>query len=936
MPPVLTSQLIRERIREERPSLLIEVSAGGEDVDELLKTMARTLPATYDASRMYAPALALVAVHIAANANSTEEGFRPLFYDRLHFSGDWTQLWQNIHGPAIRQFLEVYFPDVELPEIGKPFAYVGSVYRHCGVPPAARGELATVLCSLILRHQWHFNSADLRGAAISVDSTILRDFFDSNTGFEFCRSICLGAAHLLSGDLQPTDLPEYRRGLVVGLVDLLGQRRERPEYVPEPVLRLDPERGTVEVCFDIRGVRDAVYRGESGAVISQARLAIEDCPEIVLIGHGAKPVRWRLSRLWDRKSGESARFRSGSRSLIPRLGPFGTVSHYILVPSALAPASDWVYVAQVRFLDDPLSWHVYRADKQDVESRSSGPPTLVWKRSKVDPDLPRNVFVAPLPCMTVRNWTPESANVYRVVLEDREGCRTLQVVDGYAVFPDGIEPGQCEIRLERMVISNDQCVGRTPFVLLPGPGHISFVEALVGGAQVVHLHCLSPTDWELQFDPVPREIRSGLYEFAGPVWTVHVRYRKGPASFRVDLPCPRVVLKGVSNRQDSPDADVVWVDNISDLRCAIGGFKVPRLEVTLQTGHDVRVIGSVETVEGGTGGAVSVNDEELASALQSSPLLQAGVRAGDRHVACGVFIGSPEYVEQSICHGAFDFREATVPPSFRSWVQDMRAIVESPQDGLAVVAFPRHKRLRTLTADILLVAATLDETAVPLPQSSLLESASGAIREVLSWRTRALRLLDDKSQDCAKLLSEFASLRLDALFASRWIEDLTSLRDSVADSPAVLRKDLQAWRDAIYHDPIGSPVTPFSGLQGGPELVRAAQCYRRAGRARGSQRTSNLLAALGHVEEALGAAQAGGVVNAVGRTLKVMILRRSGNIGAIPAALTCGDFPLPMRDLQVALSALAEPVPITDSIGTGDSIRVDDILTPWPDDGTER
>jgi hypothetical protein len=264
----------------------------------------------------------------------------------------------------------------------------------------------------------------------------------------------------------------------------------------------------------------------------------------------------------------------------------------------------------------------------------------------------------------------------------------------------------------------------------------------------------------------------------------------------------------------------------------------------------------------------------------------------------------------------------------------MQAIVESPQDGLAGVAFPRHKRLRALTADILLGAATIDATAVPLPQSSLLESATGAIREVLNWRTRALKLLDDKGQDCTKLLSEFASLRLDALVASRWIEDLTSLRNSVADSPAVLRKDLQSWRDAIYHDPTGSPVTPFSGLQGGPELVRAAQCYRRAGRARGSQRTSNLLAALGHVEEALGAAHAAGVVNAVGRTLKVMILRRSGNIGAIPPALTCGDFPLPMRDLQVALSALAAPVPITDSIGTGDSIRVEDILTPWPDDGT--
>jgi hypothetical protein len=913
---------------------LIEVSAGGEDVDQLLKTMALTLPATYDASRMHAPALALVAVHIAANANSTEEGFRPLFYDRLHFSGDWTSLWQNIHGPAIRQFLEVNFPEVELPEIGKPFAYVGSIYRHCGVPPAARGELATVICSLILRHQWHFNSADLRGAAIGVDSTILRDFFDSNTGFEFCRSICLGAAHLLSGDLQPADLPEYRRGLVVGLVDLLGQRRETPKYVPEPVLRLDPERGTVEVCFDIRGIRDAAYHDESGVVISQARLALEDCPEMVLIGHGSKPIRWRWSRLWDRKSGEPARFRSGSRGFIPRLGPVGSSSHYILVPSAIAPASDWVYVSQLRFRDDPLIWHVYKADKQHVESRPSNPPTLGWKRSKVDPDLPGNIFLAPLPRMTVKNWTPESASVYRVVLEDGKGCRTLQVVDGSAVFPDGIEPGQCEIRLERTVISNDQCVDRAPFVLLPSPGHISFVEALVGGTQVVHLHCLSPRDWELHFNPVPREIRSGLYEFAGPLWTVRVEYRKGASSFRVDLPCPRVLLKGVSHREDSPDNDVVWIDDVNDLRCLTAGFKVPRLEVTLQTGHDVRVIGSVQTDVGGTTCGVSINNEALASALQCSPLLQAGVKAGDRHVACGVFIGSPEYVEQSICRGAFDFREAAVPPSFRSWVQAMRAIIETPQDGLSAVAFPRHKRLHELTADILLGAATFDATVVPLPLSSLLESATWAIREVLNWRIKGLQLVSDKGQDCATLLSEFDSLRLGALAASRWIESLLALRDSVVNAPAVLRKDLQSWRDAIDHDPTGSPMTPFSSLQGGQDLVRAAQCYRRAGRARGSQRTSNLLAALGHVEQALIGAEAGGLVNAIGRTLKVMILRRSGNISAIPTVLTSGEFPLPMRDLQVALSTFAQPLPNNESTATGESIRLDDIFTPWPDDRT--
>jgi hypothetical protein len=559
---------------------------------------------------------------------------------------------------------------------------------------------------------------------------------------------------------------------------------------------------------------------------------------------------------------------------------------------------------------------------------------LVWKKSKVDPDLPRNVFVAPLPGLAVKNWVPESASVYRVVLEDREGCRTLRVVDGSVAFPDSIEPGQCEIRLERMVISNDQCVDRSPFVLLPSPGHVSFVEALVGGAQIVHLHCLSPRDWELHFDPVPREIRAGLYEFAGPVWTVQVEYRKGPASFRVDLPCPRVLLTGVSNRQDSPDVDVVWIDDIGDLRCATSGFKVPRLEVTLQTGHDVRVIGSVEMVAGGTHGPISVNKEELASALQSSPLLEAGIRAGDRHVVCGVFIGSPEYVEQSICRGAFDFREATVPSSFRSWVQEMRAIVESPHDVLAAVVFPRHHRLRELTADLLVGAATLDGTAVPLPQSSLLESATGATREILNWRGRALKLLTDKGQDCATLLSEFDSLQLDTLVANRWIVDLTALRDSLADAPAVLLKDLRSWRNAINHDPIGRPVTPFSGLPGGPELVRAAQCYRRAGRARGSQRRSNLLAALAHVEEALNAANAASVVNAVSRTLKIMILRRSGNIGSILAVLTCGDFPLPLHDLQLELSALAQPVPNTNAAGTEDSIRLDDILTPWPDDGT--
>jgi hypothetical protein len=929
---LLTSQLIRQRVRDEKPGLLIELPAGPDEVNALIEATARALPQTYDGSRVHAPALAFVAVHIAANADSSVEGFRPLFYERLHFSGDWTSRWQYLHGPAIRQFLEAYFPDVELPEPGKPFAFVGAVNRHCGVPPSARGELAALLGNLIVRHKWHFSPGDLRTAASTIESAILREFLESDTGTEFCRSICSRAALVLSGELADRDIPEYRRNLVTNLVQLLRGRRDAPEYIPEPVVEINVERRVIEVCFNVRS-RDTAYCDQSGNPIREPRLRIEDCPDVVLIGCGSRPVRWRLADSWDRKSGGTARFRFGSGKLVGRGRPTSGFAHYTLVQETeTRPSSDRIHVAPMRFRDDPCIWQLYRSEGTLGGSSVSAALTLAWKATKADPDLPRGIFSPPLPQMIVQNWRPEAESSFRVVLRDSRKAQVLAIDRGSIVFPDEIAPGPCEVRLERRTASDDECIDRRPFVLLPAPSHVAFVESLVAGGDTVHLHCVTPEDWQVQLTPANRRLRTGLYEFQGAVWSVEVGYRKDDTRFRINLPCPRVVLSGASGPRNSPDDDVIWMDEVDDIRCAAGTSVLKTIGVVVRTGSDVRTIGTVEPRNGVVVGLSAIDKVGLRGALQEAPLLELWLDADGRLLRSGVFVGSAEYVEEAIGNLGFAFQSAEVPPSFIAWAQQMQAIVIQPQQTAALMTMPRDERLRSLTADLLAGARAFDGATIETAEEAWVPYVSASMWQFVNWRSRAQTIADDYRGDGTALLSEFASLPLHDLIVLRWRENLGQLRDRIESGPAHLLGKLISWREAIENDATGTPSTPFSNLAGSPELVRAAQCYYRAGRAHGANRTSNLLAALGHLEEALNIAEPGDIIDAIGRILKIAVLKRRTNCGSIEGILGRGHFPLALRDIEQALRTLGGAGSFPELLNVGAGIRLNDIVPPWPDD----
>ena len=185
----------------------------------------------------------------------------------------------------------------------------------------------------------------------------------------------------------------------------------------------------IEVCFDVRSMRESAYRDQSGNAIREPRRRIEDCPDVVLIGGGRRrPARWRLAGSWDRKSGETARFRSGSGKLVGRGRRTSSFAHYTLVLEAgTGTSSDGIFVGQIRFRDDPCVWQLYRSEGTLGESAVTAAPRLAWKGTRADPDLPRGIFAPPLPQMIVQNWRPEAQDGFRMVLRDSRKTQALAV-----------------------------------------------------------------------------------------------------------------------------------------------------------------------------------------------------------------------------------------------------------------------------------------------------------------------------------------------------------------------------------------------------------------------------------------------------------------------------------------------------------------------------
>ena len=96
----------RARIDADEPQFLVEIQVPGAHLIEIFRQISKAhLPISNSSAWA---CLALAAVHLAAEADDDERGFRALFYSRLGRPLD-TREWEQHFGRPIAEFLRDHF-----------------------------------------------------------------------------------------------------------------------------------------------------------------------------------------------------------------------------------------------------------------------------------------------------------------------------------------------------------------------------------------------------------------------------------------------------------------------------------------------------------------------------------------------------------------------------------------------------------------------------------------------------------------------------------------------------------------------------------------------------------------------------------------------------------------------------------------------------------
>ena len=132
------------QVEAEEPQFLIEIDVPDARLKDIFANIGRARPHHWSPQKRIC--LALAAVHSAAQADESEDSFREMFYKRLGRHFNLTE-WDSEYGPVISEFLGAWF-SVDVPTSG-PYRYVGTVYRHAGIPVPARSGFCLLVVGLL-------------------------------------------------------------------------------------------------------------------------------------------------------------------------------------------------------------------------------------------------------------------------------------------------------------------------------------------------------------------------------------------------------------------------------------------------------------------------------------------------------------------------------------------------------------------------------------------------------------------------------------------------------------------------------------------------------------------------------------------------------------------------------------------------------------------
>ena len=325
------------QVEAEEPQFLIEIDVPDARLKDIFASIGKARPYHWTPQKRIC--LALAAVHSAAQADENEDSFREMFYKRLDRQFNLTE-WDSVYGPAISEFLGGWF-SVDVPTSG-PYRYVGTVYRHAGIPVPARSGFCLLVVGL-LQNGLAFTRNQYDDAVQRVPSSVARCFLESDSGYEFTKQTARTILRLDHGQISREELeafPSYRRLLYEVALNALHRVPNRSRLAlngsyPPPTLGLDVTARRLVIQFDPQGVNANVYRTAKGAVYYATHAVSGTEPPVYSI---RPETEWaELRPWWSPGLSQSALFRAGDCALAGNSGIVAPGRYYLVtsVPDSI-------------------------------------------------------------------------------------------------------------------------------------------------------------------------------------------------------------------------------------------------------------------------------------------------------------------------------------------------------------------------------------------------------------------------------------------------------------------------------------------------------------------------------------------------------------------------------------------------------------------------
>lgn len=837
------------------PQFLVELEISDSELGEIFRRLSVARPTRWTSTQL--ACLAVGAVHAAARAEQGEDSFREVFYERLGRDFDHGE-WESHYGPKAVSFLRERF-SVELLTTG-PYRYVGSIYRHAGIPVPARGRFAGLLASL-LKLGPVFTRGQYNSAVERCSSSVLRRFLESSAGYELSQATARFVVRLERGLVAKEELvafPSYRRSLYEAVLrELEPSRNERktsgaPTF-PSPILALDPETRRLVVKFDPKGVAAGAYRKVGGGPVYYAIEPVTQSSQLEFLIR-SEPEVVRVTPWWvpGRTSGAVFRQTDGGLVDCSRDIPAGV---YYLVTSIPECVEEDAILEYDAYLDntsnsDAPYYSILLVDLRPGVCipalsirvrRGASVPVIEFsdRDGSGRSEFGRYTFVDELPPLSVSNWDADSNKKYWIWMDDGSGEKRIQPssnrVDVRVACPS---QGRIwiEAKYPSVETSSLQEIG---YAVIPAEVRIRTAQKTYALDESAELEVKLPNGW--RFVPIER-----LYRLETAKWEIPRRVRVVDANLEyqdlripISLIIPRVGLWFKAPREGS----IVWREELDgSLPIILDGLAGSRAQIGLKSedGRLLQVCDLGLLPAGGTR-KITLNHFRDALALCGAVFGRFVVIAGDENVQTDRFFANAERIKSSLAGEALDSDLFRLPGIGEDLLRARLILEAVPSGHLFRAELDVPDSLRSFLCGLACLAADLDDAPLPDERSAYLRFASSEVQTVLRWINAAKASLQSLGNE-QKVLLEFPEYDVETIPARRWRDSITDLVGQLRlnlDCPALINK----WREAVRNSDHESG-SELVGRAYGHQLTECARKYSSSFRTRGKTRNEFLTSAI--------------------------------------------------------------------------------------------